>query len=204
MHNRGVRSLLPALAWVVGCFGPSTATVNGPESTGGTGDVTDGTGITGDTGRTTADCTVPAAQVEIGGGIEAHEPLVEGVQVEIVHGGQGGWHIDLSAAVTHMHSYLEAHASVTVEGGQALSGTQPPFLHILEGYADCRGTFWGHRAFITDLPAPIVTADICALEGLPLRIELSVTDTISGEEVTEVLGVVAMPDPDDQPYCDTL
>ena len=55
-------------------------------------------------------CWDRALQVEVGGGITAYVPLATGDGVVMVHGPQGGWHIDAGARV------LNTHATVRLTG----------------------------------------------------------------------------------------
>lgn len=135
---------------------------------------------TGDSGTTSA-CPEPA--LEIGNGAVSHEPLESGVAVTLVHGSQGGWHVDISGRITGLGDLVGISPSVVrLSDGIQLAGDQPPwFVQLLPLPDDpCSMEFAGLQALIDDLPLPAEYVDyqafICSLDGEVLELSASVVD----------------------------
>lgn len=152
-------------------------------------------------------CHAEPATLSIGSGAGLYAPLSSGDPVVLVHGPQGGWHIDLGGSVSGFSDLIEIAGYVTVVGGATIAGQdQQPSRVALVGWSDttCTGEFYDIRAFVDD--EGINTLDyICGLETQPLEIEITVTDLIDpSRAVTETLLVEAALDPVDVEPCDGL
>jgi hypothetical protein len=146
-------------------------------------------------------CELPPA-VLLGTGATEWVALGSGDPVTLVHGGQGGWHVDVSGWMTG--SAPEVAIAPTVRQtstGLALAGDQDPTFVALAEYdpSVCEGVFIGNRAFLDDQPTNL--AAICALEGEPLEVCVTVTQLVDGREALACGAAVAALDPVDQPAC---
>ncbi len=139
-----------------------------------------------DTGPTTTsegtDCS-DMVQIDVGVGDFVYAPL-EGPRdgVLVVHGSQGGWHIDIAGAVSGTGQEVAVAAPlirVIEDDIQIAGGNQEPTYLPLTGYdlASCTGTFAGARAYVDDyLPDVSYDEFVCGLEGKQVEIELTVSD----------------------------
>lgn len=198
---------------------------------GGSGDGTTHTGLSGDddddtslgddddtvTGDDDDDTTTGPAHachtgtptLSIGNGAGMFTPLATGADVVLVHGPQGGWHIDLGGEVSGFSDLVEVEGYVRVAGeGRTIAGEeQQPSRLALVGWSDstCSGTFYDVRAFVDDEGQSTLDY-ICALDGAPLEIEITVTDLADPTgawSATETLSAVAALDPNDVEPCAT-
>ncbi|HHO49495.1 MAG TPA: hypothetical protein ENK18_01165 [Deltaproteobacteria bacterium] len=182
------------------CTGSSTddqvtKLVDTPSPTGDSGPTVE-TGpvtTTSDTGGTSDPCPAPA--LEIGNGAVEHTPLQKGAEVTIVHGSQGGWHIEISGRITGTGELVGISSSVVrVSDGVQLAGEQPPwYVELLPLPTDaCAREFAGLQSLIDDLPLPPEFAGyqefICSLDGEALELSSSVVD------LTTATGVDPIPD----------
>lgn len=170
-----------------------------------------GTDEGGSDAATTEPATGCAADlsVEIGTGALAYEPLEDGDTVTIVHGPQGGWHIETGAIVSATAQEVSILPRIVVPslGDVQIGGDQQPQFQALTLYdaAVCSGQFYGVRAFVDDLEPPpdglTYQEFICSLEGLELEFSVEVSelgaDGIGSDSVT----VVAALDSSDVPVC---
>lgn len=168
-----------------------TDTGTAPSATGSTGG-------TGDTGDTAVDpCAVPA--VQLGNGADAHLPLADGDEVIVVHGPQGGWHVEVSGLVTGTGATVGVLPALTrLSDGLKLAGYQQGAALALvpAETGACGGTFWGVRAYVDDaLPADDPDAFICALAGERAILSALVTDLTTWMTAHAEVEVVLRSDP---------
>jgi hypothetical protein len=141
-------------------------------------------------------CASGDIALDVGAGELAYEPLVEGDILTIVHGPQGGWHIETAGFVQYSAREISILPVIRTEDGQPVTTNSQPEFKALVGYDDatCEGTFFNTRAFVS-------WADICELEGQTLELTLTVGDITSGRETTAVVRFVAALDPIDVELC---
>ncbi len=153
-----------------------------------------------------------------GTGAEMFVELSEGDPVTIVHGPQGGWHIDIAGVAQHTSQNVSILTVITaidqptptVMAGAG--GSADAALIALAAYDDalCSGMFWGVRAFLDDF-APPAGSDpqevICALEGERVEIAITVTElpaegsTSAPDSVLSTVLATVELDARDQGYC---
>ena len=162
----------------------------------------DTTGSTSETGSTDP-CGDPT--LELGNGVDAHEPLADMAPLTIVHGAQGGWHLDYSGQVTSFNPVVQVTATATLtDGTQIAGGKQPsPLLELLQ-LDKCTGVFFGETIFVDDQPLPKGFYDyqefICSLAGQQVDVHLSVLDLTNSEEIEQTVRAVLASDPEDAMY----
>ena len=140
-----------------------------------------------------------APSLAVGTGEDRFVPLSEGDPIAIVHGMQGGWHVEVAGLISGVRPEIEVHATLTAPGlgDIALSGEQPPTALLLEGYDEesCTGAFSGIHALI-DAPPGTSEGDLaCGLSGQVLSLSLSAVDLGSGREAHSERSLVGQPDP---------
>jgi hypothetical protein len=144
-------------------------------------------------------CLDPPMEVVVGVG-EAAFALVDGAtEVVMVHGPQGGWHIDMAFRIGHTLEQVLIHPKITVVStDDVIAGAED----VTDVYAialvmedECQGEIWGIRAFIDDIE--VSTEIIQSLEGETLRLSASITDLEGRQGAGEVFVVAAL-DPIDQ------
>jgi len=152
-----------------------------------------------------------------GGFAEAGQPFVaapdSGSVAQMVHGPQGGWHVDTAIRVESTHDIVSATPSITVVStGEVISGLTgaADFNHVPQEYlvldGACSGTITGLRAFIDDVdPDPAVletlSAHICALDGAEVEFAWTVGDVVDGREGTDTARATFALDPIDVAEC---
>jgi hypothetical protein len=177
---------------------------------------------TDDTDGAVDDCLAEPMTLTPGTGAAAYVALADGDPVTIMHGPQGGWHIETAGYVQHSVQALSLHPKVTaVALGLGLAGTELPDttadppeagdlpeFKALAFYSDatCDGQFWGVRAFVDDVVTPpngmTYQEFICSLENQELLLEITASDLANGRSVTSSVTVVAQLDPIvDEPVC---
>jgi hypothetical protein len=177
---------ISALALLVGCAGDS------------------GTDTDTDTDGTTASCTDDPLTLELGTGELVFEALVEGGDVQMVHGPQGGWHVDVAGLVGGSSQEVSILPSLVIpgQGDLQVAGDQQPEFVALASYDDatCAGEYFGVRAFLDDVATPpgglTYQEFICSLAGAA-TLEVTVEDIANGDSVTESIGVTLLADPSD-------
>lgn len=154
-------------------------------------------------------CLAGGISVDPGTGPDAFVALSSGDEVTLVHGPQGGWHIDVAGMVSNTEELVQVDATfVDTSSGTLVAGDQTGVRQALVGWDDtgCSGTFYGVRTFVDDIAANVTQADICALEGAELELTLTVTalegDPPAVAEVTTM--VTAVLDPADVAPCAKL
>jgi hypothetical protein len=170
---------------------------------------TDDTNVTGDDDDGATGCAAGGMSVSAGTGAAAVEPLTDGGRVVMVHGPQGGWHIDVAGVVDNTEEAVSIAAIFTDAGGMPVAGVdQLPVRLALVGWSadGCSGEFYGQRIFLDDVTENVTQADICDLDGQPLTLELTVT-ALSGDpapSATTTVDVIAVLDAVDLEPCAAL
>jgi hypothetical protein len=150
------------------------------------------------------DCATGDITLSVGSGAESYEPLVSGDRVIMVHGPQGGWHVETAGLVERSEKDVSIQPSI-VAGDIDVTGVLQPDYRALVGYDDdqCSGTFFGTRAFVDydrdDGPSGQVF--ICSLEGAMATFSVRVQDIVSLREVTSAVEVMLDLDPVDVYAC---
>ncbi len=161
------------------------------------------------TTTTTSSCEDPDMTLTLGTGADSYVALAEGDPVTLVHGPQGGWHIEVSGQVAHTSQEVAILPTITVvSSGDQIAGDQNQNLMALSNFDDasCSGEFFGVNALVGD-PHPEDTLPescyICSLAGELLDLSITVEDFNSGDSVTETVQVIVEPDPGDVEPCAT-
>ncbi|MBX2804092.1 MAG: hypothetical protein KTR31_40825 [Myxococcales bacterium] len=191
------------LALLLGCTGAT----DGPTDT---TDTTDDSPTTADTGPSTTGDTAtfdPCATMtlEVGNAEKAHTPAESLDPVILVHGAQGGWHIDVSGLVTGTDALVGIDPLLTVvSSGTQLAGDQPSTFLMLDEVETCVGQFAGVRAYVDDAEVPKGIDDyqafICTLEDEELDLSVVVTDVATKTSTEQSLRLVAKLDVLDATY----
>jgi len=162
------------------------------------------------------DCRVPPMTLTPGTGDSDFLALTEGDPVTLVHGGQGGWHVEIAGEATHSLQNVSILTTITAidqPTPTVIAGADGPaeqVLMALAAYDDaqCSGTFWGVNAFVDDFEVPDGASPldvICALEGQRVEILTTVTEVPIGtgvEYCSITSSVVATIELDDQDRAD--
>ena len=202
------------LAWIVACGlwgcggGPGDSgmgSTTGATSGQTTGSVTGSTTTSGLTTGTTTGTVPPTEWIVVGNGDDEHLPLSNGDYVTIVHGPQGGWHIDVSGEVygTGVVVGLLVSATRTEDDVVVASNSTATFIQ-LAGWEPVGqvGIFVGERAFL-DVYIPF--EEVCALHGAELELCAEAEDLANpGTWASGCVTVIADPDPVDVEGCATL
>lgn len=175
-------------------------------------------------------CGKVLATVTAGTGSNAYTAVLDGVSLELVHGGQGGWHFWLGLSATHTPQYVAIeHTIVRPSDGLTLSPNVRENVVLVPGVVSGKclesGTYFGMQGRMdftvlagasgdtddTDIVADPSWTDIC---GQTLRADLRLLwprcaryeGTVCAEREDVVLGedsvtFVAQPDPGDGPHC---
>lgn len=133
-------------------------------------------------------CTGPTSAA-LGQGETAFEALADGGEIDIVHGPQGGFHVDAAVQVEGFGATVEITGTVTDDAtGTVVGGSQAAVVVVLADYdeATCAGTAVGVRLFLDDLPSEDEqVAAACAMgAGGAVALSVTVTDLESGATVT--------------------
>lgn len=170
----------------------------------------------GDEGTDTSSVTttLPACNglaAEIGEGEFGYEVRNPGDGFTMVHGPQGGWHMDIAGVVTGSNGVVRVQSFVTADSTStqiAGAGQENDTPLQLAGYDEsiCSGSFFKGRTFIddVDLPSAEYQGFICNLHNQPLTIEVHITDLKSEETAITTLSATAQIDPNDVPECQAL
>lgn len=133
-----------------------------------------------------------------------HEALQDLDDVVIVHGGQGGFHVDVSGIVHNVSAVVNVRSILTVEStGQQIAGDIAPLAYLLGNYdkANEMGLFTGERALI-EVEIADTTEEICPFEGEVMELCVEVGDLGGdGEMGLDCVRVTAVLDPSDVPFC---
>ncbi len=160
-----------------------------------------------DATTTTGSCEDPEMTLTVGTGADAFESLSSGDSVRLVHGPQGGWHIEVSGLVAHTSQEVAVSPTITViSTGDEIGRSENRNLMALSSFDDasCSGEFFGVNALVGDpFPEDDVPEScyICSLAGETLELTLTVEDFNSGDTISETIQVVVEPDPNDVEPC---
>lgn len=137
------------------------------------------------------------AAMALGTGAEGYLPLAAYDLVTLVHGPQGGWHIDVGAQVTGLGQVVSVLPEVrrASDGARISSNTLPEFIGM-SAQEPCGYVFWGIRALLT-VPEEDPIAYICGLSGEELLLSVRVEDLQTGIALEETISVVGASDEDD-------
>jgi hypothetical protein len=153
-----------------------------------------------DTGR----CTEREPLVGLGEVDEVgYRPLEPGDEVRVVHGAQGGWHVDVAGRVVGAGPEVAVQVTLTETSGREISGAQGAAWLGLADHdeASCAGTFTDVHAMI-DAQLDRTDAEVvCGLDRQAVVLAVEVT-TGSGAVATARLPVVALVDAVDLEACD--
>lgn len=147
-------------------------------------------------------CDAPL-RIELGTGETAYAPLVEGQEVVMVHGPQGGWHVDVAARVHHVGQYVAVTPALHLVAHQEqIAGDQQAEYLELPDWTEegCAGTFWGKRAFLDDHPGTDQRF-ICSLAGERAILSVVVVDLEDQRQARASGEVTLALDPNDEPWC---
>jgi hypothetical protein len=134
------------------------------------------------------DCLVPPMALTPGTGVDENFlTLADGDPVTIVHGEQGGWHIEIAGQAKHSLQNVSIQTTVTAIDQPTptviagAGGATEQVLVALAAYDDsqCSGAFWNVRAFVDDFVTPDGASAldvICALEGQNVEITTTVSE----------------------------
>jgi len=157
-----------------------------------------------DTVTATHTCHDTPMALSVGTGLDMFEPLNPSDEITVVHGPQGGWHIDIGGEVTGTTDLVEVSSTITVVStGDVIAGDQQPTRIALFGWdeSSCTGTFFGITTYVDDIPSTDQEF-VCGLEAETLEIELTVTDlSAPSKTITETLEVTMALDPVDEKPC---
>lgn len=147
-------------------------------------------------------------QVVLGTGLQPVVPLEEGAELLLVHGPQGGWHVDVGGLVTIPTLEVAVNATLVLDGRQ-LAGDQSPLYTVLAAYDDatCDGEFYEVRAYVDDelatLPGgtDVLLDYICPLGGQRVTLTVEVSDIDREVVLTDTIEGVIVLDPYDVSAC---
>ncbi len=132
--------------------------------------------------------------LSLGTGVDGFVQLTEGDPVTMVHGPQGGWHMDVAGEVQHAVQDVSVLAVVTALDAPTptvIAGADGGLQYIaLAAYDDesCSGAFWGLRAFVDDFVPPDGIERqqvICTRGGQQVEIEITLTEVLDPEFTRE-------------------
>ena len=187
--------LMGALA---ACEGFPPPDPSGEPTTGGS----DGTETSPSTTAPTGDDGCAAPAVRLGTGADAFEALSEGDPLVLVHGPQGGWHVDVSVQVRGLGEVVVLAATLREVGtGVQLGGDQPDAYVTLSPMDACWGEHVGLRTYVDD-PEDVDQSRICGWSGAPLTLSVAVADARSGTSLEAEVPVVGALDAYDEPVCE--
>ncbi|MCB9689715.1 MAG: hypothetical protein H6738_24430 [Alphaproteobacteria bacterium] len=144
-----------------------------------------------------------------GTGAEMYIPLDALDPVVMVHGPQGGWHVETAAFVTGSTAEVSVLPRIVRKSdGVRLAGDQQEQFIALVDYDDdaCTGSFFSVRAFLDDTFGELDTGTspqdvICGLAGEILTLTIAVTDLNTGAGTEATVDVTATLDPNDIQIC---
>ena len=158
---------------------------------------------TTDTDPTDTDSCSAPLQCTVGTGEQTFHPLAPGGDLQLVHGPQGGWHLNAALYAENTSQVLQILPLLTdpltgtvLAGGDGLADTYNQAL-ILDG--ECSGESAGIRAIFDGADL----AHICSLQGQPLELRLEIRSQSSEEAACSAQGVVVL-DPIDVHPCAAL
>ena len=156
------------------------------------------------TSSTTTECS--GLSVELGEGDTRFIPSAEGDTVTLVHGPQGGWHIDVAGRVSGTSAFVRVHTSVVVPAtGVEIGGPgqENDSAIQLANFEDCTGDFIKSRVYLDDNDGslPWGQDEFCALHGNPIDLSVRVTNLVTEETSVTSRRVIAGRDSVDDTKC---
>lgn len=152
-------------------------------------------------------CFAETMTVAVGEGLLDHAELLPGDPITLVHGGQGGWHVDLTGRVEGTTDLVAVEATLRLlSDDRIIAGLeQQPLRTALVDWdeASCSGEFFGLRSYVDD-NGPHTLDTMCTLEGEPAAIEIVLSDLSDPDQarvVASVVDVVIGLDANDASYC---
>ncbi len=164
-------------------------------------------------GGTTTDCTVGGPTLELGVGATHDYALIEDDEdVPLIHGPQGGWHIDTAGRVTGSSQLVMLSYQVySPDLNEILGGVGvPPWNLALASYDPdrCVGEFWARESRLDDDPPATWSGDmlelICWLDGRVLEWRVTLEDLKTGGTDTRDVRIVVRRDETDTLLCEQL
>jgi len=151
-------------------------------------------------------CAAGATAVTPGTGRELVVALADGDPVIMVHGPQGGWHIELAGLVAETGELVSVEAVFTDPAtGLPVAGVEQVANRIALVDWDpstCAGDFYGVLVFLDDVDQSVV----CDLAGVTLQLDVTVTGLEANPPIvaTASVAVRAELDPLDVDLCAAL
>ena len=158
------------------------------------------------TGHTDELCDEGPTVVEPGVSEFELQLLTGGESISMVHGPQGGWHVDTAAMVHGTGDVIQIIPSlILTENGESIAGLeQVPETVALGAYDDqtCQGSVIAIRAYVDDVQRDPPYSDfICTLHGRDVDLTLTVTDVVTGNVGTGSASFRLLRDPADNSLC---
>jgi hypothetical protein len=156
---------------------------------------------------TTSTTTPPLTEwVVVGNGESEHVPVLPTDEVTMHHGGQGGWHIEVSGEVVGTASLITLQVWVeSVADGSTVAGSdQATFLQLADfDEAVPSGIFVGQNAYLG--VGCVDDEKICGLGGQAIRLCALAADVAAPELLAEGCSeAIAVIDPIDTTLCDAV
>ncbi len=188
----------------------STPTGTGGTATGSTPTGTTGTGTTGTgTGTTSLECTDPRVPLEVTVGVGEFDCAFADSATEVVlfNGPQGGWHVDACFTAENVPEAVFFTTKVTlIDDGIQIAGSDEYADRVGVALVDydetaCTGHFEGARGLINDQWVAWPTEEeVCAWEGLMIRIEVELHDFENDRRGSDVIELPAVLEGADGPF----
>ena len=148
------------------------------------------------------ECAEGEMTLELGTGVREFEPLTAGDPVVMVHGPQGGWHVDLTGALTNTGQEVGLFPSLTLlrNDGVPLTNEASDFV-ALSNYDNeaCTGEFVGRQLrFSVD---GLSITQVCNAHMESAELEVTVEDFGADRTVTESITVTLQATQEDLNQC---
>ena len=151
------------------------------------------------------DCAEEPMTLELGTGVREFELLTDGDPVVMVHGPQGGWHVDITGALTNTGQEVGLFPTLTLlrgDGIQLAGGEGAPSDNVaLSNYDNevCSGEFVGRQLRFN--VEGLNVQQVCSADGETAELEITVEDFEAGRSVTERINVTLQATADDLSQC---
>ena len=158
----------------------------------------------GDSGD--APCDEGPAKVTAGVGEFDFDLPTSGGSVNMVHGPQGGWHLDTAALISGTGDVVQIVPTlVLTSDGTSIAGLEQIPETVALGSYDaeaCEGKIVSIRAYLDDVQQPAPYSDfICSLDGKEVELTLTVTDVVTGDSGSGSTTFILKTDPADATLC---
>ncbi len=165
-----------------------------------------GGGVITDSAVPEGPCEEGPVTVTAGVGEVQLQLLTGGETVQMVHGPQGGWHVDTAALIGGSGEVVQIIPAINLtESGLSIAGIeQVPQTVALAAYDDtvCEGNIIKIRALIDDVDHPVPYSNyICSLDGKEVELTQTVTDVVTGNIGTGTARFILRIDPADSELC---